>query len=128
MSATAKGSFDVDFTPGPPEVDGAVHRLNFSKTFRGDLEGVGAGVMLSGGNPASGSAGYVAMETVSGRLGDRQGSFALQQFGTMHSGAQVLHYEVVPGSGDGELHGITGTLLLTIEDDGVHRYELAYEL
>ena len=83
--------------------------------------------MLSGGDPQSGAAGYVAIETVTGSLGDRHGSFALQQFGTMSSGAQTLHYEVVPGSGTGELEGIAGTLYLTIEPDGTHRYELQYD-
>ena len=128
MSATARGTFDIDLKPGPPELDGAVNRFDFSKAFHGDLEGVGAGVMLSSGDPQSGSAGYVAIETVSGRLGDRHGSFALQQFGTMRAGSQTLQYEIVPGSGQDGLEGITGSLRLTIEDDGTHRYELEYDL
>jgi hypothetical protein len=128
VSATARGTFDVDLKPGSPELDGAVSRLDFSKTFHGDLQGVGAGVMLSSGDPKSGSAGYVAIETLSGRLGDRQGSFALQQLGMMRAGSQTLHYEIVPGSGQDGLEGITGSFRLTIEDDGTHRYELEYEL
>ena len=84
--------------------------------------------MLSGGDPQAGAAGYVAMETVSGSLGDRHGSFALQQFATMLAGAQTLHYEVVPGSGTGDLQGISGTFCLTIEQDGTHRYELQYDI
>jgi hypothetical protein len=70
----------------------------------------------------------VAIETVRGRLGQRQGSFALQQFGSMHGGAQTLHYEVVPGSGSDQLAELTGTLHLNIDEDGTHRYELEYEL
>lgn len=128
MSPTAKGTFDVELKPGPPELDGAVNRFDFSKTFYGDLQGVGAGVMLSSGDPQTGSAGYVAIETVSGRLGDWQGSFALQQLGLVRAGSQTLHYEVVPGSGQDGLKGITGTFRLTIEDDSTHRYELEYEL
>jgi hypothetical protein len=104
-----------------------VRRFDLRKTFHGDLQGDGVGVMLSGGDPQSGAAGYVAIETVTGSLGDRHGSFALQQFATMTSGAQTLHYEVVPGSGTGELEGIAGTLDLTIEPDGTHRYELQYD-
>ena len=45
----------------------------------------------------------------------------------MHAGASVLHYEVVPGSGGGDFAGIVGTLHLDI-DDGIHRYELRYDL
>lgn len=128
MSATARGSFDIQLVPGAPELDGAVNRFEFTKTFTGDLEGTGAGVMLSVGDPQSGSAGYVAMETVHGQLGGREGGFALQQLGVLHAGTQTLHYGVVPGSGDHDLSGITGTLRLTIDSDGAHHYELEYDL
>jgi hypothetical protein len=46
----------------------------------------------------------------------------------MSGGHQTLHYEVVPGSGDGELAGISGVLHLTIDEDGTHHYELEYDL
>ncbi len=47
--------------------------VEFSKTFHDDLEATGTGVMLSCGNPQAGAAGYVAIEAVRGRLGDRRG-------------------------------------------------------
>lgn len=128
MSVTARGTFDVQLVPGPAELDGVVNRFDFTKTFKGDLEGSGAGVMLSVGDPQRGSAGYVAVEIVRGKLGDRDGAFALQQFGTLLDGSQTLHYEVVPGSGERGLSGITGTLRLTIDSDGTHHYELEYDL
>ncbi len=128
MSSTARGTFDIELTAGSPEVGGAVGRFDFTKTFHGDLEAAGAGVMLSCGDPQTGEGGYVAIETVRGRLGDRRGGFALQQLGMMHAGSQTLHYEVVPGSGDRELEGIAGTFHLTIEKDGTHRYQLEYDL
>jgi hypothetical protein len=127
VSEIALGTFDVKLQPGPSELDGAVSRFELSKTFRGDLEAVGAGVMLSCGDPQSGSAGYVAIETVRGRLSGREGGFALQQLGLVRAGSQTLYYEVVPGSGDGELQNITGTFHLTIDDNGTHRFELVYE-
>lgn len=128
MSSTARGTFDVRMQPGAAELDGAVRRFELSKTFQGDFQGAGTGVMLSGGDPQAGAAGYVAMEIVRGRLGGLEGSFALQQFGYMHDGSQLLHYQVVPGSGGGQLTGITGTLELNIDADGMHRYELEYNL
>jgi hypothetical protein len=128
MSMTARGTFGINLVPGSAELEGAVSRFEFTKTFKGDLEGTGAGVMLSAGDPQRGSAGYVAVETVRGKLGDREGGFALQQFGTLVGGAQTLHYEVVPGSGERGLSGITGRLRLTIDDDGTHHYELEYDL
>jgi len=128
MAKTAKGTFEIVMRPAPPEVEGAVGRFDFTKTFHGDLQAKGTGLMLSCGDPQSGAAGYVAIETVHGRLGDRDGGFALQQFGMMQGGSQTLHYELVPGSGHGALQGIAGTFHLTVEDDGTHRYELEYEV
>jgi hypothetical protein len=128
VSTTARGTFDVSLTPGVAELDGAVGRFELTKQFHGDFDGTGTGVILSAGDPQAGTAGYVAIEMVKGRLGDREGSFVFQQFGTMRGGSPTLHYEVVPGSGSGELSGISGTLRLTIDADGTHNYELEYEL
>jgi hypothetical protein len=128
MTSTAKGTFDVTVRPGAAELEGTVGRFELAKTFHGDIQATGTGVMLSAGDPGAGAAGYVAIETVRGRLGEQEGSFALQQFGSLHDGSQTLHYEVVPGSGSGQLTGITGTLHLDIDGDGTHRYELHYDL
>lgn len=122
----ARGTFEVDLRPAEPELDGLVGRFDFDKTFHGDLDARGAGVMLAAGDPGHGSAGYVAVESVTGRLDGVAGGFVLQQLGHLDQGAQTLTYQVVPGSGTGELALITGTLDLTIDDDGTHRYALAY--
>lgn len=127
MTEEGNGTFEVDLAPAPAELDGAVDRFEFEKTFSGDIEGTGRGVMLSCGDPKKGAAGYVAIEVVSGSLGGRQGSFALQQLGMISNGTQTLDYEIVPGSGQGELEGLVGSLELAIEADGTHRYKLTYE-
>jgi hypothetical protein len=126
VTRIAKGTFTITMTPAPAEIGGVVGRLDFTKTWHGDLEGTGSGVLLSGGDPKAGEAGYVAVETFEGRLGDKTGGFTFQQLASMHGGSQSLHYQVTPGSGRGSLAGITGTLQLTIDDDGTHRYELSY--
>lgn len=82
--------------------------------------------MLSAGDPQSGAAGYVAIEVFAGVLAGAEGTFALQQLGSMRDSQQHLTYEVVPGSGTGDLVGITGTVTLTI--DSTHHVELDYEL
>jgi hypothetical protein len=124
----ASGTFQISMVPGPAEVGGIVDRFEFSKTFEGDLEAAGSGLMLSSGDPGSGAAGYVAIESVEGRLGHRSGGFCLQQLGMLRDGSPTLHYEVVPGSGRGELRGLSGTFHLTVDADGTHRYTLDYEL
>ena len=128
MTSTARGTFEIAMTPGAVEVGGSVGRFDFTKTFQGDLDATGTGVMLSAGDPQAGAAGYVAIEAVHGRLGGREGSMTFQQFGTMHGGSHTLTYAVVPGSGQGGLSGITGTVQVTVADDGTHSYELEYEV
>ncbi len=103
-------------------------RFDFTKRWDGGLVGRSSGVMLSAGDPASGRAGYVALEVFTGQLGERDGSFALQQFGTMDAGDPVLYYEIVPGSGGGELAGIAGKGTLDVDDAGTHRFTLDYQL
>jgi len=95
----ARGTFEIVMTPGTLEINGAIGRFDFTKSFHGDLDATGIGVMLSAGDPLAGEAGYVAIETVQGSLAGQAGDFALQQFGTAHEGSQNLHYEIVPGSG-----------------------------
>ena len=128
MRYVARGTFEVEITPSTPELDGAVNRFELRKRFSGDLAGAGSGLMLAAADPSGGTAGYVAIETVHGTLGDRDGGFAMQQFGTMVLGVPTLHYEVVPGSGSGGLTGTGGVLHLTVEADGTHRFEMEYEL
>jgi hypothetical protein len=124
----AEGTFEVEFAPPAAELDGRVARKDFTKAFAGGLEGAGRGLMLSGGDPATGAAGYVAIETFDGTLDGVDGGFALQQLGAMSEAGMSLRYAVVPGSGQGGLEGISGELELTIEADGTHRYALDYEL
>ena len=124
---TARGTFDVHRVPTDGEADGRIARADLTKTFTGDVIGTSQGLMLSAGDPRTGSAGYVAMEIVDARHGDLAGAFALQQSGLMHNGDQSLDYLVVPGSGSGGFTGMTGTLTLTI-DSGTHHYVLEYAL
>jgi Protein of unknown function (DUF3224) len=130
MPRTAQGIFDVKTAPlRPDEATAAtsIGRFSLDKAYRGDLEGASAGEMLGGGNPATGTAGYVAMEQVTGTLHGRRGSFALQHFGSMQDGEFDLNVRVVPGSGTGELEGIAGDLTIIIES-GKHSYSFEYTL
>jgi expansin (peptidoglycan-binding protein) len=130
MRRTAQGTFEVKTAPLPADDATAatsIGRFSLDKVYRGGLEAASAGEMLSAGNPATGTAGYVAIEEITGKLDGKNGSFALQHFGTMHGGAFELNVGVVPGSATGELEGLTGTLTITIAPGG-HSYELQYTL
>ena len=130
MPTRAAGSFDVKTSPLPPEDatgGAAIGRFALDKQFHGDLEAVSKGQMLGAGNPATGTAGYVAMEHVTGTLHGRSGSFALQHNGTMSGGKFNLNVIVTPGSGAGELAGIEGSMTIIIEGKK-HSYEFDYTL
>lgn len=130
MPAIAQGSFTVEMKPlEEPDVAQGVTlgRMSLDKQLEGDLVATGKGTMLSALTPTPGSAGYVAVERVSGVLHGRRGSFVLQHSGTMEQGAQRLSITVVPGSGTGELAGISGDFRLKIVD-GQHLYEFEYAL
>ena len=127
----ANGQFEVKMTPQPDgggETAGVkLGRMLLEKVFHGDLEATGLGQMLTAVSDTPGSAGYVAIEHVTGTLHGRQGSFVFQHSGTMDGGAQSLAITVVPGSGSGELAGLAGRFSLRIEG-GQHFYEFDYTL
>jgi hypothetical protein len=126
----ARGTFDVKMNPQAPEEkvgDPTVGRMALDKQFHGDLEATSKGQMLAVGTEVKGSAGYVAMERVTGTLNGRTGSFALQHSGTMTRGTPSLTITVVPDSGTGELAGISGRMAIEIAD-GKHSYDFEYTL
>ncbi len=126
----ATGTFDVKLTPQATDAEArgtTLGRTSIDKEFRGDLAGTGKGEMLSAGTPVKGSAGYVAIERVSGTLVGRRGTFVLQHSGTMTRGAPQLVITVVPDSGTGELEGLAGTMSIIVEN-GRHSYEFEYTL
>jgi hypothetical protein len=124
----ATGSFTVKLQPQKDEpADPKLARLTIDKQFVGDLEGTSSGQMLSAGTDVKGSAGYVAIEKVTGKLNGRSGSFILQHTATMDRGKPSLSITVVPDSGTGELTGLSGTLHIIIAD-GKHSYEFDYTI
>jgi hypothetical protein len=125
----ATGTFEVKLSPQPPSAaeEPSLGRMLIDKHFRGELDATSKGQMLAFMTSVQGSAGYVAMERVTGTLSGRGGSFTLQHSGTMERGAQSLSVTVVPDSGTDELTGLRGSMKIIIES-GKHSYEFEYEL
>ena len=127
---TATGTFEVKLAPQPsddkPE-DATLGRMSIDKQFHGDIEGASKGQMLTAGTSVKGSAGYVAIERVSGTLHGRSGEFILQHSGTMTRGKPQLKITVVPDSGTGQLTGLSGRMTIKIEQ-GKHFYAFEYTL
>jgi hypothetical protein len=127
---TAEGSFDVKVAPLAEDdatAGTAIARYSLDKQYHGDLEATAKGEMMGVGSPATGTAGYVAIEQVTGSLHGRKGGFALQHSSTMDAGKFEMNIQVAPGSGTGELTGIAGKLTITIAG-GKHTYRLEYTL
>jgi hypothetical protein len=127
----AVSPFQLDsFEEQPPYVqdEGVIYtRVQISKTFSGDLEGHSTQEMLSV-RAEPGGAGYVAVERIAGRLHGKSGSFALLHLGTMQGNAPSARWPIVPGSGGGELAGISGEARIEIDSEGAHTLYLDYEL
>jgi hypothetical protein len=126
----ATGLFDVSLKPLPMDNDPGTQllgRMSIDKQFHGDLNGASKGQMLTGGTIIKNSAGYVAIELVTGSLKGRKGSFILQHTGAMNRGEPSLVITVVPDSGTDQLEGLKGAMKIDI-NAGKHSYELDYVL
>jgi Protein of unknown function (DUF3224) len=130
MTEHATGTFQVDLNPQPlfhSETSPLLGRMTIAKTFHGDLEGTSTGEMLSARTSIENSAGYVAIEHVTGTLHGRKGSFVLQHSSLMTRGEPQQSITVVPDSGTDELVGLSGTMVI-INKEGKHSYEFDYSL
>lgn len=122
MSNRATGTFEVKLNPQDES------RMTIDKEFQGDLAGTSKGQMLMAGSESEkGSAGYVAIEKVTGTLNGRRGTFYLQHNATMTRGVGELNIIVIPDTGTDELTGLSGKMNIIIEA-GQHSYEFDYQL
>ena len=126
MTNRASGTFEVKMSP--QEADMSVGRMTIDKQFQGDLVGTSQGQMLMASSESvKNSAGYVAIEKVTGALNGRRGSFYLQHNGVMTRGVGELTITVIPDSGTDELTGLSGKMNIIIAE-GKHSYEFEYSL
>lgn len=130
MPTTLEGPFHVRMTPealAHADAPALLGRFRLDKRYEGGLDAVGAGEMLAARTTVEGSAGYVAIERVTGTLDGRHGSFVLQHSGVMERGMKRLFLEVVPDSGTGELAGLWGRMGIDIAG-GEHFYRFEFSL
>ncbi|HEY0465877.1 MAG TPA: DUF3224 domain-containing protein [Polyangiaceae bacterium] len=129
MNSLAVGTFEVTMNPEPPydlNEGASIGRVSIKKQFSGDLQASSTVEMIGARSVlVKGSAGYVAIERVTGTLGGKTGSFVLQHSGTMTRGKGELSVSVVPDSATGELKGLSGRMTIEISD-GNHSYAFDY--
>ena len=104
-----------------------VTRASVKKTLTGDLEGEGQVEYLMSYR-SDGSATFVGLERVVGRLDGRTGSFVLQRSGVFEDGQAKESYTVVAGSATGELQGLRGAGTSAVGHGLEHPFTLEYEL
>ena len=102
-------------------------RAAVTKTFTGDIEGEGHVEYLMMYR-SDGSATFVGLERVVGRIAGKAGSFVLQRTGMFEGGLAKESYAVIPGSGTGELHGLRGEGTSAVGHGTEHPLTLNYEL
>lgn len=133
----AAGTFTVaafdptDLSPTPAIETGlAVGVSTMTKQFTGEVDGRSATLFTAAFDQVSGVGTYLAMESFEGRLGDRAGTVNFAHSATTlgDGGRAGDYFVIVPGSGTGDLAGITGSGGLTVDPDGTHRVWFDYDL
>lgn len=125
---TINGEFNVGMTAQDAEAQSpAIGRMLLDKHYHGALEARGVGQMLATHGSVAGSAAYVALEIVTGRLQGLEGSFALVHQGSMNRGQPTLAITVVPDSGTGALTGLAGSMRIRVEGHQ-HFYDFDFNL
>lgn len=102
-------------------------RMHITRRFTGDLEGESSAELLTATTP-EGSAVFLGLDRIAGRLHGREGSFVLQHGGEIDASGATTWGRIVPASATGSLAGLSGTSQITVDEDGTHRLTLDYEL
>ena len=130
MSQTANARFAITGWDEKPYSEGPdspkLTRASVTKTYTGDIDGEGQVeyLMMYRGD---GSATFVGLELVVGRLGGKTGSFVLQRTGMFEGGLAKESYLVIPGSATGELQGLRGDGSSAVGHGMEHPFTLSYE-
>jgi hypothetical protein len=103
----------LDEQPSVGDSGAELFQMEVKVQYHGELEGEGIIHYLFADNPdRKGS--FVGLEKVTGSVAGRSGSFIFQHTGTFDNDHIVDTLIVLPGSGDGSLQGISGTVLFDI--------------
>jgi hypothetical protein len=131
MKQDANARFAITKWDEKPYSEGAdlpkLTRASVTKTFTGDIEGEGHVEYLMMYR-SDGSAMFVGLERIDGRIGDKTGSFVLQRTGAFEGGLAKETYSVVPGSATGDLRGLVGEGSSSVGHGMEHPFVLSYEL
>jgi len=131
MKTTATARFAIKSWEETPYSEGQgrpkLTRASVTKTYTGDIEGEGQVEYLMMYR-SDGSAAFVGLERIVGRIGGRDGSFVLQRNGVFENGLATEAYSVVPDSATGGLQGLAGDGSSALGHGMEHPFTLNCEL
>ena len=131
MKRTANATFSIKSWDEKPYGEGKdlpkMTRASVDKTFTGDIDGEGhvEYVMMY---RSDGTAAFVGLERITGRIAGKNGSFVLQRTGVFEDGQAKESYSVVTGSGTGELCSLRGEGTSSVGHAADYPFALNYEL
>ena len=130
MAAHANAEFKVESWDENKTVEaetGATALARVEQSLTGDIEGEGLAQWLMCYRPDQ-TADFVGLQRISGRVGEREGSFVLTSNGTFDGKVAAGEMVIVEGSGDGDLAGITGRGSFSAPHGTRATVELDYEI
>src|SRR4051794_30780431 len=131
MKSSANARFEIKNWDEKPYSEGKdlpkLTRASVTKTFTGDIDGESQVEYLMMYR-SDGSATFVGLERIVGRIRDKSGTFVLQRTGTFEGGQAKESYSVIPGSGTGDLQGLLGDGSSAVGHGMEHPFTLSYEL
>jgi hypothetical protein len=131
MKTTANARFAIKSWDEKPYSEGRdlprLTRASVTKAYTGDIEGEGYVEYLMMYR-SDGSATFVGLERVVGRIRGMTGTLVLQRTGVFESGQAKESYSVLPGSATGELCGLRGEGSSAVGHGAEHPFTLHYEL
>jgi uncharacterized protein DUF3224 len=131
MKTSANARFAIKSWDEKPYSEGQglpkLTRASVTRTFTGDIEGEGQVEYLMMYR-RDGSAGFVGLERIVGRIGAKAGTFVLQRIGVFEHGLAKESYSVIPGSATGELEGLRGDGSSAVGHGMEHPFSLNYDL
>jgi hypothetical protein len=131
MKKTANARFAITAWDEKPYSEGPglpkLTRASVTKTLSGDIEGDGQVEYLMMYR-SDGSATFVGIERVVGRIAGKAGSFVLQRSGVFEDGQAKESYSVIPGSATGDLQGLRGDGSTAVGHGMEHPFSLSYDL
>jgi hypothetical protein len=131
MKTSAKARFAIKTWDEKPLSEDAdlpkLTRASVSKTYTGDIEGEGQVEYLMMYR-SDGSASFLGLERIVGRIAGKAGTFVLQRIGVFEGGLATESYSIVPGSGTGDLHQLRGDGHSSVGHGTEHPFGLDYEL